>query len=73
MAARQYPCDSDWRALRAPQSPRPTTTGSRSRGSMRRSFQQSRSQLASCLTRRLHGKSVTMVLMAAGDQLDPVF
>ena len=36
-------------------------------------LQQSRSQLASCLAKRLHGKSVTIVLMTAGDQLDPVF
>ena len=36
-------------------------------------LQQSRSQMASCLTKRMHGKSVTMVLMAAGEQLDPIF
>ena len=36
-------------------------------------LQQSRSQMTSCLAQRLHGKSVMMVLMAAGDQLDPVF
>ena len=36
-------------------------------------LQQSRCQVASCLAKRLHGKSVTMVLMKAGLELDPVF
>ena len=36
-------------------------------------LQQSRSQMASCLAKRMHGKSVTMVLMIAGSELDPVF
>ena len=36
-------------------------------------LQQPRSQMASCLAKRMHGKSATMVLMMAGDELDPVF
>ena len=36
-------------------------------------LQQSRSQMASCLAKRMHGESGTMVLMRAGDELDPVF
>ena len=36
-------------------------------------LQQSRSQMASCLAKRMHGKSATTVLMMAGDELDPVF
>ena len=36
-------------------------------------LQQSRSQVASCLAKRMHDKSVTMVLMTAGNVLDPVF
>ena len=36
-------------------------------------LQQSRSQVASCLAKRMRGKSATTVLMMAGDELDPVF
>ena len=36
-------------------------------------LQQSRSQMVSCLAKRMHGKSSTMVLMMAGHELDPVF
>ena len=36
-------------------------------------LQQSRSQMASCLAKRVYGKSATMVLMMAGSELDPVF
>ena len=42
-------------------------------GSNETQLQQSRSQVASCLAKRLDGKSVAMVLMMAGDELDPVF
>ena len=34
---------------------------------------QSRSQMASCLVKRMYGKSTAMVLMMAGDELDPVY
>ena len=36
-------------------------------------LKQSRSQMASCLAKRMHGKSATMVLMVAGSELDPIF
>ena len=36
-------------------------------------LQQSRSQMASCLAKRMHGKSATTVLTTAGDGLHPVF
>ena len=36
-------------------------------------LQESRSQVASCLARRMHDKSATMVLMMSGNELDPVF
>ena len=36
-------------------------------------LQQSCSQMASCLAKRMHGKSATVVLMMAGSELDPVF
>ena len=35
--------------------------------------QLSRSQMASCVVKRMHGKSATKVLMMAGDELDKVF
>ena len=35
-------------------------------------LQQSRSQVASCMAKHLNGKNVTMVLMAAGNEMDPV-
>ena len=35
-------------------------------------LQESRSQVASRSAKRLHGKSVTMVLMAAGSELNPI-
>ena len=46
---------------------RPLTTESETQ------LQQSRSQFASCLAKRLNGKGVTRVLMAAGNDLDPVY
>ena len=36
-------------------------------------LQQSLSQVPSCLANRMHGKSATMVLMTAGNELGPVF
>ena len=34
---------------------------------------QSRSQVASCMSKRLHGKSVTMLLMTSRSELRPCF
>ena len=36
-------------------------------------LQQSRTQVASCVSTRLHGKNVTMVLITSESELDPIF
>ena len=73
MAGRRFRCGDGQRRLRTRPVSKANNYGVAVTGLNETQLQQSHSQVASCLAWRLHGKSVTMVLVTERNELDPVF